>query len=144
MRSIFQRGIGVRALNFGLAIWPNLEISHIARMVSVGTIETVLLAVRVKVAARGFKVRALTLRHLMEVDRMFTGSEIVQIQLECDARIFVPKENAAYALPLGVFHFNCGLGSAVDWESEQRKGQSEYGHGEMLHRLTLPTLLQAL
>ncbi len=90
-------------------------------MVAVGIIETVLLAIGIEVSTGGFEVGAFALGDLMEVDGMFSGREIVEFELEGDARSLIPEDDVTDVFALSVFEFDFGLGCAPGWEGNQRE-----------------------
>ena len=62
------------------------EVQHVAGVMAFGILESVLLAVGVEVRARGFEVGGIALGVLVEVDAVFAGREIVELELEAYAR----------------------------------------------------------
>jgi hypothetical protein len=131
--TVFQSDIIVFASDGRFAIGPDGEVFHIPGVVAVGIIETVLLAVGIEVSTGRFEVRSFALGDLMEVDGMFSGREIVQFELECDARSLIPDEDVADGFALSIFKFDFGLGRALGGEGSQREEQSERERGKGFH-----------
>ena len=59
-------------------------------MVAIGIIEPVLLVLGIEVPARRFEVGAFALGNLMKVDGVLSGREVVQVELERNARALIP------------------------------------------------------
>src|SRR5437879_13325846 len=70
--------------------------------------------------SRRFEIGRRALRHLVNVDRVHTGREIVEIKLDLDALLRCGQRRRANALSLGVFHLN--LASWLLW-GRQRQGE---------------------
>src|SRR3954454_15069086 len=87
------------------------------------TIESMLLPFRIEMPARRLEIRAFALRNLVEVDGVFSRSEIVQVQLQRYSRTLVPNQHAAQVFSLCIFDFDFGFADARGRESEQREKQ---------------------
>ena len=91
MRAVFQGDVLIFQMNFGLALGVDGEVLHIASVVAVGIVETVLLALRIEMSAGRFEVRPLALRDLVEMDGMLSGREVVQMEFESRRPIPDPR-----------------------------------------------------
>src|ERR1700722_3241766 len=105
----------------GLALSADSEVFHITGVVTVAIIETVLLAIGIEVSTGGFEVGAFALRDLMKVDGVFSGREIVEFELERDARSLIPQDDITDVFALSIFEFDFGFGYAPGWEGNQRE-----------------------
>jgi hypothetical protein len=124
------------SVSFALSI--DGEVLHIASVVAVGIIETVFLAIRIEMSTGRLEIGAFALGHLMEVEGMLSGREIVKVKLDDDARPFLREGNGANTLSLRICEFNLelnlGLGRAPGWEDSHREEQPEGEICEAWHR----------
>ena len=111
--------------SLAFAVGADGEVLHVAGVVAVGTIEPVLLAVGIEMSTGRFEVGALALGDLMEMDGMFSGREIVEFELERDARPLIPDDDFADGFALSIFEFNFGLGRAGVGRATSAREQSE-------------------
>jgi hypothetical protein len=107
-------------------------------MVAFGILETVLLALGIEVPAGRLEVGAFAFGNLMEVNGMDSGREIVEFDLEGNARSLIPQDHITDRFALSIFEFDFGLGRAVGWKSEQREEQSEGETGKTFHGFEPP------
>ena len=75
--------------DFGFSVGANGEVGHVAGMVTIGIVEAVLFAVRIKMRTCGFKVRPFALRVLMEMDSVLARREIFEVELQADTTALV-------------------------------------------------------
>ncbi len=134
MGAVLECNIVIFEIGARFAIGADGEVFHIAGVVALGIIETVLLAVGIEVPAGGFEVGAFALGNLMEVDGMFSGGEIVESELQGDARSLIPQDDITDVFALSVFEFDFSLGRAPGWEGSQREEQGEGERGKAFHR----------
>src|SRR5215469_11723578 len=85
------------------AIGPDHEVPEIAGVVALGIVEAVFLAFGIEMSARGFEIGTLTFRHLMEMDGMFPGREIVKMEIDGDTGALVPENDVAHGFAPAVF-----------------------------------------
>jgi hypothetical protein len=95
-------------------------------------------ALGIEVSGGRFEVRAFTLRDLMEVDRMFSGREVMEVKFERNARSLVPYHGITDVFALSVFEFDLSLGRAQRWKGEKREEQSEAERGKAFHEFDPP------
>jgi hypothetical protein len=69
----------------GFALGVDGEVFHVARVVPLRIVESVLLGLRVEVRARGFEIGRIALGVLMEVDGVLAGRQAIQMQFEFNA-----------------------------------------------------------
>ena len=136
--AVFESDIIVFETDGRFAIGAHGEVFHVASVVAVGIIETVLLAIGIEMSAGRFEVGALALGDLMEVDGMLSWGEIVEMKFESDSRSLIPEDNVADDFTLSIFEFHVSLGRAAGWEGNQREGQSEGETGKAFHRFDPP------
>src|ERR1700692_4328964 len=92
------------------------EVPHVAGVVAGGIVETVLLALGIEVSTGGFEVGAFAFGNLMEVNGVLSGGEIVEFELERDARSLIPEDDVTDIFALSVFEFDFSLGRDLGWE----------------------------
>jgi len=116
-----QVDIRIGHRSFGRSIGGDSEIFHVSGMRSLGILQTVMFFVGIEVAAGGSESRRLALGVLMDVDSMFAGRKILQIQLDLDTvGLASAKRCDSDAFPLGVFQFDLG-GSGKDRDRQRAK-----------------------
>src|SRR6202140_2963705 len=120
------------------AIGTDGEILHIAGLGAFGILKTVVLARGIEVPAGRLEVGAFAFGDLMEVDGMHSGREIVEFDLEGDARSLIPEDDITDRFALSIFEFDFGLGRATGWKSEQCEKQSEGETGKTFHGFEPP------
>ncbi len=64
------------------------QVQHVAGVMAFGTLQSVLLAVGVEVWTCGFEIGSIALGVLVNVDTVVAGREVVEVELEADARSF--------------------------------------------------------
>src|ERR1700686_1361271 len=138
MRALFESDVFVIEMGARFAIGTNGEVLHIASMVALRTLETVLFVLWIEVSTGRFEVGAFAFGNLMEVDGMYSWREIVELEFECDAGSLIPEDDVADRFALSIFEFDFGLGRAAGWKSEQREEQSEGKTGKTFHGFEPP------
>ena len=68
-------------LGIGLALSIDGKVLHIAGVVAIGIVESVLLALGIEMPSGGLEVGAIALGRLMKVDGVLAGREIVKMKL---------------------------------------------------------------
>lgn len=119
--------IFVDDLRLGLAIGIHSEILHIAGVMTLGILKSVLLVVRVEMGAGRLEIWGIALCILVDVNGMLSRRQIVQGELDHHALALV-QERRTYALALGILQFDCNFGGARQGESA--KSQEQNGDNE--------------
>ena len=124
MRAVFQSHVFVNELSRSLAVRSDREILHVAGMVAVGTVEAVLLAFGIEMSAGRFEVGGFALRHLMKVQGVFSGRQVVQVEFESYSFPLIPNDDVADRFSLSVLKFHVSFSLACG-NTESRKEQTE-------------------
>jgi hypothetical protein len=133
VRPIFEGGIIVFEMGARFAIGFDGKVPHVAGVVAIGIIKTMLIAIGIEVSTRRLEVGAFALGDLMEVDRVLSGREIVEFELEGNAWSLIPQDDIADVFALSVFEFDFSFGRAPGWEGSQREEQYEGERDKALH-----------
>jgi hypothetical protein len=88
---------------------------------AVRAIEAVFFAFGIKMSSSRLEVRRFALWGLVKVDSVLSGSQVMEVYLERDARALIPDDYIAHDFSLCVFEFYFGLGHALRWESEKEE-----------------------
>jgi hypothetical protein len=113
--------------DFCFSVGAHGEVGHVAGMVAIGTVEAVLLAVRIEMRACGLKVRRIAFRDLMEVNRVLARRQIFEVEVQADsASLVFIQDDGAHTFALGIRHVNRGFRGNRERESDDAKRQS-YG-----------------
>jgi len=96
--------IFIREPDFGFSVGANREVRHVAGMVAIGIVKTVLFSVWIKVRAGGFEIGRIAFRILMEMDRVLSRRKIFEIKFQAYAAFLVLiEDHGANAFPLRIF-----------------------------------------
>ena len=98
-----------------------------------GTLQSVLLALGVEVWTCGFEIGSIALGVLVDVDTVIAGREVVEVELEADARSFRRHDDRAYGFTLRVLEFDYGFGGAGKGGDGQDYGEGDEGESKMFH-----------
>jgi hypothetical protein len=108
--AVAERGVAVRAqihafvhdhqIRFPLGIHG--EIVHVTGVGTVGILEAVLLAVGVEMGASRFEIRRFALGILVDVNGVFAGWQVLQVQLDLDAFTSGLERRCPYTFAFGV------------------------------------------
>jgi len=94
------------------SIGANSEVGHVAGVVAIGTVEAVLLPVRIKMRASGFEVWRIALRVLMEVDGVLAWRKIFEVEFQAyAASLVLVEDDVAHTFALGVGEVDDCFGS---------------------------------
>ena len=144
--SISQDNIIVSQLKFRDALIGDAEIHHVACVMSVGILQTVLFSIGIEMRASGLEIWTVALSSLMKMDPVSPRRQTVQVEVESNARALrsrptFPYRNLAHAIALGILHLDHRLGRTGE-RPENDHGQ--YGcnekslvfHGQRLYPRT--------
>src|SRR6478672_10100274 len=108
---------------FQRAVGGDGDVLHVPGVRSFGIFETVVLFVGIEMSAGRSESGRLALGILMNVDGVFAGGKVFQIELDADAvgRAAAKRRNTD-TLPFGVFQFN--LGGSGEYGERQRAESS--------------------
>ncbi len=115
----------VLELRVGFAFGVDGEIFNIAGVMAFGIVESVLFPIGIEVRAGGFKIRSGALGILMEVDRVFTRREAVEVKLQRDTCSLLGENDRSYGFALRIFEFYYSFGGAGQRGENQNGGQSD-------------------
>lgn len=110
--AVGQGYVVVLQLGVGDASIVDVEVFHVASVMTFGILEAVLLAIGIEVRAGGFEVRAVAFGILVKVDSVLAGREIVKIKLEGDSGPVLRDDDGARGLTIGVFNSDLRFGCA--------------------------------
>src|SRR5260370_15146551 len=85
MRTVFQRDVRGNDCRLGPAFCVHGEIGDVAGVRALGILQAVMFAVGIEMTTSGFEVGAFTLGGLMDVDGVFAGREVLQVELYLQA-----------------------------------------------------------
>jgi hypothetical protein len=117
---IAQVHVGIRCLEFGLAIGFHGKILHVAGVVAFRILQTVLFPVGIEVRASRLKVRRIAFSVLMKMQRVLARRQIVEVKLERHASsgLAIRDDGGADALTLSIFQVDHGFRRARKREGE--------------------------
>ncbi len=103
-------------------------------MVAIGTVEAVLLAVRIEMRACGLEVWRIAFRDLMEVNRVLARREIFEVEVQTySASLVFIQDDGAHTFALGICHVNHCFRGNRERESDDAKRQ---GYGQYSARVS--------
>ena len=112
VRAVAEGYVFILKARIGLAVGIDGEVQHVAGVMPVRALETVLFSFRIEMRACRFEIGGVALGVLVEVDSVLAGREIVKFKLETDTRAGRKNDDVTYALALGVFNFDLSFGGA--------------------------------
>jgi len=133
MRAVAEGYVVVLELRAGVAFLIDGEVLHVAGVVAIGIVESVLPGFGVEVRAGGFEVRGIALGVLMKVDGVLAWRKIVQVKLQGDAASLLPERDGADVFALGVFEVDFGFGGAGEGGHPENGGEGDEGKSKMFH-----------
>ena len=102
--------IFVLALEMRFAIGGYGKVWTVSGVVAFRILQAMLLVVGIEMASCGFEVGGVALRVLMEVDGMFAGRQVLEVDLHFYSRSGFLNRSGAHNLSSSVLELNHGLG----------------------------------
>ena len=133
VRTVAQSYVLILKAGARLSSRVDSKVQHVAGVVAFGILESVLFVFRIEMRTCGFEVGRIAFGILMEVDGVFAGRQIVEIQLEFDAGSLLRQHDTSDRLALGIFHFNLGFGCTGQSEKDHSNSRRERGEGCEFH-----------
>jgi hypothetical protein len=129
----FVGDVFVHEAEFGLAFGVDGEVVHVAGVMAFGILQSVLFGVGIEVRAGGFEVGGFALGILVNVNGVFAGRKIMEVELEAGASCVIPNKDRAYGFALSVLEFDFSFGCAGKSENCQSDDRGERGKGYRFH-----------
>jgi len=118
---VFEVDIFIVPLEMGFAIGVRCEVGIVAGVVAFRIIQSMLFSVGIEMRPGGLEVRSIATRVLMEVDGMFAGREIHQVDFQPYSGRMGPKNCGAHGVALGIFELNYNFSGAGGGERHQKQ-----------------------
>jgi len=131
--AVAERYVFILQRRVGFALYVNRKVLHIAGVMPIGILKTMLLAFRIEMRASRFEIRGIALGILMKVNGVLAGRKVVKMQFKADARSLCRQDNGANGFALGVLEFDFGFGRAGKSCHYQNDGESNERQSERFH-----------
>lgn len=112
--AIAQGYVFVFKRDVGLTCRADDNVLHVAGVVAVGILQSMLLVFRIEVRAGRLEVGSFALGVLMKVNAVLARRKVMQLNLEPNPCALLPQNNRADRFALSVFEFDFSFGGA--WE----------------------------